>query len=98
MASSLKTMNQVRKPVKKTAPVAAAAGAENESPVVEKAVNKILKPEAKKKTKVNNAVTPEDAIMQSEAVTPDLEKAVVPKKKEAKKSNPRAKKTSKKKK
>ena len=42
MASSLKTMNQVRKPVKKTAPVAAAAGAENESPVVEKAVNKAL--------------------------------------------------------
>jgi len=125
MASSLKTMNQVRKPAKKTAPVAAAAGAENESPVVEKKVaankvisnkfvtkeatadaiaqqdvklnnpeankttNSVLAASSKKKAKTNNASTPEDAIMQSEAVTPDLDKAVIPKKKVTKKAAPR---------
>jgi len=130
MVSSLKTMNRVRKPVKKTAPVAAAAGAENETPVVEKKVaankgisnksvtkkvtaqqdvklnnpeasktaNSVLAASSKKKVKINNASTPEDAIMQSEAVTPDLDKAIVPKKKIAKKATTRSKKSTAKKK
>ena len=125
MASSLKTMNQVRKPVGQ-----AASKSKQAQKAVEKTVSKPekaqtvqpmavadVKPEqesAKKvielkkelpetvevsdalpsaedqAKKVNTAETPEDAIMQSEAVTPDLDNAVIPKKKTAKKAAPRA--------
>ena len=113
MASSLKTMNQVRKPVGQAAakpvktqtvqplPVAKATPTQasakkavalkKELPETPEtvAVSDVLPATEDQAKKVNTAETPEDAIMQSEAVTPDLDKAVIPKKKVTKKAAPR---------
>ena len=113
MASSLKTMNQVRKPAGQAAPKPVKTQAV-QPPVVEEAaptqastkkvaelkkelpetletvaVSDVLPTTEAQAKKVNTAETPEDAIMQSEAVTPDLDSAVIPKKQVAKKAAPR---------